>query len=667
MRPKISSREELQYWLVDNPITWSQVVALRSALRMFPIVADPLNWHDPSVSATSIIAALRALAVSSAVAVIPTNDALEPSARAACSQNHLIDTASDAASGSIQFAFRAAYVTGATVPNASPARRFKGIEAAASGANQLAASVANDDTELGSYSAAVYDEIRNDLQALKDGVSPESLRRHNLWRDPHGSWGTAWNIARKWLSGSGQGFEIWREWYHGRLEGLPYAFANFDDAADEKFYRWIVEHDDKWWSREPAEVNREITEFVDALRRPKAEPLTDSNVDFVISSAPEDGALAREVMQVVFGLGKSAELIGPAASKQERRNAIKRADRVIPLYTKNYVQSDDCVSDWVHAYNLDTATAEQRMIALRFDQADLKPLMNGVSVHDISRLLPEQRKQAIAKWIEWKPLPLTRTNVEKTLTTHLDPGVEAAGTGEEAKLDTVRDAVLNEPQLPAQLANAMKALRLMLDLARLSERNLSSMMQSVLKLYDDHFTEHGRDSSWGGLDRYMTVVSEGTADLSAATMREEKAALEQLIAAHGNCMDALASADEQKRELAHVPVYKADQPAIDGVIDKLKDVAELAHNQDASTDSYDKEAKNLVAQGRDFAFEVGAPDADKKPATARMRFLRYVGGFGIKTLSVLGSMASIRQTPEFEKLLKAAEDLVEEFYKMIGL
>jgi TIR domain len=397
------------------------------------------------------------------------------------------------------------------------------------------------------------------------------------------------------------------------------------------------------------------------------EPPADIKADFFISFAKGDEAYLTEVTRVLDSLGKSYTFPDRDNSKKAARNALRQADRVIPLYTRNYVQSDDCVSEWVHAYNLDTATAEQRMIALRFDQADLKPLMNGVSVHDISRLLPEQRKQAIAKWIEWKPLPLTRTNVEKTLTTHLDPGVEASGTGIEAKLDTARDTVLNETHLPAQLAAAMEALRLVLDLARLSERNLSSMMQNVLKLYDNHFTENGRDSSWGGLDRYMTVIGEGTADLSAATMREEKAAFEQLIAAHGNCMDALASADEQKRELAHVPVQNADAAAIDSVIDRLKEVAEQAHDQDASTDNYDKEAKNLVSQGRDFAFEVGAPDAAKKPATARMRFLRYVGGFGIRTLSVLGSMASIRQTPEFEKLLQAAEDLVEEFYKLLGL
>ena len=50
-----------------------------------------------------------------------------------------------------------------------------------------------------------------------------------------------------------------------------------------------------------------------------------------------------------------------------------------------------------------------------------------------------------------------------------------------------------------------------------------------------------------------------------------------------------------------------------------------------------------------------------------MRFLCYVGGIGIRTLSVLGFIAFIRQSPEFERLFEAAKDLVGEFYKMIGL
>ncbi|MEL7319351.1 MAG: hypothetical protein AAFN04_12020 [Pseudomonadota bacterium] len=77
-----------------------------------------------------------------------------------------------------------------------------------------------------------------------------------------------WGRAAKWLSRPEDGFEIWREWYYGRLEGLSHAFADFDDEADEEFFRWIGEQDDDWWKREPREVNADIKAKVEELRKP---------------------------------------------------------------------------------------------------------------------------------------------------------------------------------------------------------------------------------------------------------------------------------------------------------------------------------------------------------------------------------------------------------------
>ena len=512
--------------------------------------------------------------------------------------------------------------------------------------------------------AAAWSAIEADCRLLERGEPVDTFELLHLWPDAPDWWSDSWDHARQWLSGSGAGFEIWREWYHGRIEGLPHAFADFDDAADEAFYHWIVEQDNDWWKREPAIVNADITKFVEELRKPKQEEPKTEKFDYFISYAKGDEAFLGEVTRVLDNLDKTYAVPTRDGANETAPKVMEIAERMIALYSQGYVRSEQCQAELVQTYYHDLDTVEQRMMALRFDRADMKGLMESISIHDLSRLPPDRRRPAIAKWIEWTPRALTRENVDLTLETVLDPSVVRT---EDAKLDAPPDPALNTPELPAQLIEAMDALRMMLDLARQNERNLSSMMQSTLKLYDDHFTERGRDSSWRGLDRYMSVISEGAADLSAATMREEKAALEQLAASHRNCMDALSSADEQMRELANIPIVKGDPAAIDNLIDKLKQVQEQAHDQDASTDQYDAEARNLVGQGRDFALQSGALDADKKPDTARKRFLRYVGGFGIKTLSVLGSLASIRQTPEFKKLLQAAEDLVEEFYRMIGL
>ncbi|KEO91769.1 hypothetical protein EH31_03605 [Erythrobacter longus] len=651
MAVEIGSRKELEEWLEFRPDEWAQVLSLRAALRVFPHVADPWNWERSRRLPELTVKVLRSLLVSSAATEIPVDYNVRKAADLAA-----FFTASYERSFNSEVTEVIACAQSASGAAVTLAMRTK-VDAARTAAYAVAKAASV--TDAGD---TIWEQLGIECRALKETDAPEKIAATPLWKEKPDWFQKTWGRAARELSASRQGFEIWREWYYGRIEGLPHAFADFDDAADEAFYRWIIEQDNDWWSREPAEVNADIKAKVDSLRTPIERP--EARADFFISHAQGDTATLNDLITVLDLMGKTYILPQRGGTKGQSYKAIERADRVIALYSDGYVQSDECADEWMHSYYLDASTAEQRMLAFRLDRADLKPLMNGLSFCDLTRLLPDRRKQAMAKWIEWKPRALTRENVEQTLTTHLDPGVIASADG---KLDTAPDAVLNAAELPSELASAMDALRMMLDLARLNERNLSSMMQSSLRLYDDHFTQYGRDSSWRGLDRYIKVLGEGAADLSSATMREEKAALEQLIAAHGECFDALASADEQTRELANVPVKDDSPDAIESLIDNLKELQEKAREGDASTDKYDIEARNLVKQGREFAIEAGALNANEKPDAARKSFLRYVGGFGLKTLTVLASLATLRSTPENKRLTEIAEKLVEKFYEMVGL
>lgn len=682
MALEIGSKEEFEAWLEDKPRDWAQVIAMRCALRALPIVAvqrpvpeEPVDPRMPlfvfrafAISFRGFEERTKSIATKAQFAAGSIHTEANHAYAAQQSNEWKVAESQDGASKANWQSFleRSAAITSAWESAAKIASSAADSLVAIGGKTAIGvvATVEGIDTDVRNTAASMLAVIETDSRILDENKSIARLLRTRLWPidQAPGWWRKKWDDAVKWLSASGQGFEIWREWYYGRLQGLRHAFADFDDTADEAFYRWIVEQDNDWWSRDPAEVNADIKAKVDSLRTPIERP--ESQADFFISHAESDTATLNDLITVLDQMGKTYILPQRGGTKGQSYKAIERADRVIALYSDGYVQSEECADEWMHSYYLDASTAEQRMLAFRLDRADLKPLMNGLSFCDLTRLLPDRRKQAMAKWIEWKPRALTRENVEQTLTTHLDPGVIASADG---KLDTAPDAVLNKAELPSELASAMDALRMMLDLARLNERNLSSMMQSSLRLYDDHFTQYGRDSSWRGLDRYIKVLGEGAADLSSATMREEKAALEQLIAAHSECLDALASADEQTRELANVLVKDDSPDAIESLIDNLKELQEKAREGDASTDKYDIEARNLVKQGREFAIEAGALNANEKPDAARKSFLRYVGGFGLKTLTVLASLATLRSTPENKRLTEIAEKLVEKFYEMVGL
>ncbi|WP_299193160.1 TIR domain-containing protein [uncultured Erythrobacter sp.] len=509
--------------------------------------------------------------------------------------------------------------------------------------------------------------VSKECELLEKGKPAQSLLGEPLWPQRPDWFNRRWPKAAAWLSRTEHGFEIWREWYYGRLEGLPHAFKGFTDKADVAFYQWLIERDNEWWGREDiAAINAEIAAKVDELRELPEQ--TDPKVDFFISYASEDEAAAREVADVLDDLGKSYIVQYRDFPQQNWVNAMDdamaRSDRLIPLYSRHYISSDHCKTEWNHFYKMDPSAAQRRIVAFRLDGADLMPIMDQVVYKDMVAIPRAERARVIRDWIGWEPPALTQENVAKTVTTHLDPGVVEGGDG---KLDITPDPVINDPEVPAELARAMDEVRMMLDLVRRSQRNLSSMMQGTLILYDDHFTERGKDSSWGGLDRYMAIIIDGLPAMSSAELGDEKAALGQLIAAHKACMAALRNVDEQMRELANVPLPHADQTAIADLVEKLKNMAALAKDLEVTSGQYDAAAQELVDLGRDFAFEAGAPDADEKPSTARHRFLRYVGGFGIATLTVLGSIASIRMAPEAQPLLLAGRELVEAFFRMVGV
>ncbi|MEO1221696.1 MAG: toll/interleukin-1 receptor domain-containing protein, partial [Pseudomonadota bacterium] len=421
--------------------------------------------------------------------------------------------------------------------------------------------------------------------------------------------------------------------------------------------------------KKPAEVNSDIGDLVDSLRKPKEPPEPAiPPVDYFISYSGEDEPIARQIAAVLDDLGKTYLVQYrdfPQSNFVNMMNeAMERAERLIPVYSKNYVASDFCKAEWNHYFKLDPSGAERRIVGFKLDGADLTPLMDQIVYESLSSTPRADWPELIRNWISWEPLPLNRANVEKTTTTILDPGVDRTKADQ---LHTAPTAERNTPEIPTQLANAMASLRMMLELVTHCKQNMSGMMQGSLELYEFYLDDGGDQPSWDGLDRYVAVLSEGSLSMSGAELREEKKALEQFIVAHNKCLDARKQAPYDERELAHVPLTNATSEAIDEFIDRLKTFRETALARDAVTEDYDRQAENLIKQGRDFAFEAGALDAETKPDTARKRFLRYVGGFAIKTLSILGSIASIRSSPEGTKLLEAAERLVEKFYEMVGL
>ncbi|WP_162627707.1 toll/interleukin-1 receptor domain-containing protein [Erythrobacter sp. KY5] len=502
---------------------------------------------------------------------------------------------------------------------------------------------------------------------LDSGLEVAQVKAEPVWQERPDWLERNWTNASRWLSRPEDGFEIWREWYYGRLEGLPHAFARFDAAADDAFYRWIVEQDDEWWSREPAEVNADIKEFVDSLRTPK--PDDKPRVDFFVSYASPDEAAAREVAAVLDQIGKSYIVqyrdFPQANFVNAMNDAMDRADRLIPLYSSSYVASDHCNAEWNYYYHRDPSSVERRIVGFKLDRGDLKPLMQTVNHRDLTRYPSAEREEAIREWIEWEPPTATRKSVADSVERLLSPQIAPSDDG---KLDTRPNPLIDVPVRESALDKAVRELLLVLDIIFASQHNLPGSMQRALERYDEEVRTHGAKSAWGGLNRLVNIVTGGLSTMSSAEFADgQRETLEELVGAHNHCMSALPSLDLEKRALSQVPVQDADQEAVRDITQKLRAMHEPLREAGHTTKALDTLIDDVIEEGRDVAHAASAPDADTREQGSKRRYLMYVGGIGFAVINALGAMATIADSPAAVQAMLSARELVEAFFKALSL
>jgi hypothetical protein len=312
----ISSPKELQAWLEDKPRDWAHVVALRASLRVLPLSCDPAAFSSPRVYPNLPFATFRAAAISSGARKIPP-DNIAATRAAAAADDAAATIGATAVRAAVSAAAYAAFAATASAVSAAAVRAVDAAADAVSAASSALATFAADastsssaaaDTSpfssIDAYSAArsavstsFWAALSVDCTRLQDGTAPAELLARPLWIEFTDWFQNACVRAVQWLSHPEYGFAIWREWYFGRLEGLPHAFDRFDAAADEAFYRWIIEQDDDWWKRDPATVNADIAAKVEDLRRP---------------AQPSDEELAQNPAVINFALdGEGRTVLAP--------------------------------------------------------------------------------------------------------------------------------------------------------------------------------------------------------------------------------------------------------------------------------------------------------------------------------------------------------------------
>lgn len=314
MAINITSHEELMVWLAGKPSGSLEVMAFRTALKTAVWAFDPDEWHDEGPARSWVLSTFLALTFSSQMIFNPSNIIWSP--RIGSGREVLPS-------------FGPAPLPSIASNRAVAAGDFASFCMTLDYTDLFAAGFRNGDLSL--------DIILDDIDELDRTKNPQRLLQQPLWKDRPVEWSESWDRARRWLSSTKDGFDIWREWYHGRIEGLPHVFKDFDGEADSAFYRWLIEQNDEWWDREPGQVNADIKAKVDELRQ--SAPPSDADLE------QEPRALlfkGNEANQVALSGQTAAEaLLSDSEGRDRHRLAREMANAALAASHRDLTQAFD--------------------------------------------------------------------------------------------------------------------------------------------------------------------------------------------------------------------------------------------------------------------------------------------------------------------------------------
>ncbi|MEL7686485.1 toll/interleukin-1 receptor domain-containing protein [Citromicrobium bathyomarinum] len=664
-KTNIVSRRELEEWLDDAPREWSQAIAVRTALRFFPLAFDQeLSRRDRELHSNLTRAACRACLVSSVASRYPSVESAAAASRAFADGNVAATNAYRTA------AFRTS-VAAAKVNRAAAAAHAASYaaRAAASGAHAAAIAAANAaDAAARAIQFGptdVWKAVQADCRQLRDGTSPKMLLADGIWSKQPAWWGQAQTKADRLLGQEHAGSGIWAQWYRGRISGSAFEFADFDDDRDREFASRVVAQTDDWWSNWP-KVNSAIANWVKELSGPTA-----SGVDYFISYADEEEKMAREVASVIEDLGHTYVVQYRDFPRRNLVTAINdglaSARTLVSLYSKAYVRSKRCQVEWNHYFTLDPSSEERRIVPFLLEPTDLKPLMRQIVYCDLAGLGLTERRAKIREWLEWKPPTISRDWVSEVVQRTLSPQIEET---EDGRFDAVPDPYFDQAEFPCDLSAALTELRMLLDVIREDAMNLPRIMRSAVMRYDQEIGEVGADFAWGGLDRLVSIISDTLEGLDTRELPDGlEPTIRQFLEAHAKAMTALKDAGSRMRDLSSIPVDIQQAPGerLRTFVDKINEFFEELSKSGKTTARLEEHIKEMIDEGRDLAAEFFSGKVAERPDSAVRRYILSAGGLSLGALNILGASASISTTPMGQKLLMQAQELVDMFFRFIPM
>lgn len=399
---EIDSREKLEVYLSAQPLDVAQVVSLRCAVRVMPLLASALMSHRFNYKLTTDLTKniFRALFLSWSKICYPDYDF-----NFFYTGDHSIypdfddqKTDVDSTGYSVLFAASCANFTIFTTFS----------ENGPVNSASYAVSAANDALSISGVPHELTWQIVIDDLLTSQNHEPRHVLGGAIWKIG----ATPNSIVKSKLEFENQLLKFGEEWsvvwdFYITLERGGFPFSHLGDRHAEVVVA-IANEPEEFWDKDSNDVMKEVAtrlQLPNVLPQspPDAKPAPNI-IDFFISYSTNNEIYAREINDYLEEVGYStiAQFKDFAVGSNfvtEMQKGLAAADRVIALLSPAYVTSKQCQAEWNTAYNSDPLSERRHLIPLLVEKADLLPLAKQIVYKTLVGLEGEARRTAVLEAI----------------------------------------------------------------------------------------------------------------------------------------------------------------------------------------------------------------------------------------------------------------------------
>lgn len=674
--PEIDTPEKLQAWLQDKPVEWAKVIAVRAALRVFPLVFDIHAFSDKRLETGRkqelILLVFRANFISRLAPKYPSREMAAAAAAAA-------DAADAAAAADDANAYAAAYAA---------AR-------AATAAAAYAADAAADAAARAAIRAATWEAVSRDCRWLLQLGERNDLIDQQLWPlDVRGKASYRANFP-PWVREPFDRFvardEVNNGPWHLIVDWYRALLPDSDDATPRSLFGKeadiaIATKPRRFWTiteeRSAEDVLRDIAEIA-------GYPLPGSPAPdwhFCLSYTEKDLAVARRISDALENEGYSvfSQFNDMTAGKSfvgEMNRGLAGMGRMIAVYSPDYFTSGPCNSEWEAAYTADPSGKSGKVVPFLARPCEVPPLARRLVWTSLLGLSPADERAAVLKAVRGALAPRERAAQRAALKAAVSPDVGLDPGGR--RLDAMPNAAFDEPFVDEDLFDLPERLRRLVEtiVADLEGRNSPRGLTTALRAYAGELEARGANCSLGVLRDQMAYVEAEVDDPDAENWcygAGLKASIGTLRRLHALLLAHYPLDQERERLLRAIEVdddmldpqrSARLRQAIRDAVREAFEVGRVTESYRAAVENRDRVARDILDLRDPDVPTEGDPDhirreqdRSNRVRDAKKRTLAQTAGFADKSLDMIGKLAKLADSASLQRVARALREYADWFW-----